>query len=237
LGASLVDTDTGDPLAYFFTGEGPVLLFEAKVQIAEYLAGLRHTSMRSLADLIAYDQAHCREAMKYFGQEIFELSEATSGDLTDPDYLQARALALRLSRTEGIDAALERDRLDAIVAPSTSLARSPAAVAGYPNISLPVGLTKGGLPAGIWIYSGFLQEPKLLAFAYDLEQELRARSAPRLQGQLLPEPPDAGLCQPSQAQGLPQHTQRQWGWSAREYAPRRGAPKSARIAGLACALS
>jgi amidase len=110
--------------------------------------------------------------------------------------VDARALALRLSQADGIDAALERDHLDAIVAPSYSLATTPAAVAGYPNISVPVGLADAGHPAGIWIYGGFLQEPKLLGFAYDLEQELQARSAPRFQGQLPPEPPDAGLCQP-----------------------------------------
>jgi amidase len=193
LGATLIDTDTGDPLAYFFQ-EGTVLLTEFKVQVAEYLAGLRRTSMRTLADLIAFNQAHCRREMKYFGQEIFELAEATSGDLTDPAYLDARAFCLQLSRTEGIDAALARDHLDAIVAPSFSLASSPAAVAGYPNISLPVGLTADGVPAGIWMYGGPLQEPKLLALAYDLEQEMHPRSSPRFQGSVPPEPSDAGLC-------------------------------------------
>ncbi len=69
------------------------------------------------------------------------MSEATSGDLTDPEYVAARTLCLQLSRGEGIDAALERDDLDAIVAPSYSFASTPAAVAGYPNISIPVGLT------------------------------------------------------------------------------------------------
>ena len=82
------------------------MLFEFKVQIADYLAGLQNTSIRTLADLIAFDLANCPEEMKYFGQEIFELSEATSGDLNDPEYLAARALCLQLSRDEGIDAAL-----------------------------------------------------------------------------------------------------------------------------------
>ena len=121
--------------------------------------------------------------MKYFGQEIFELSEATSGDLTDPEYVAARALCLQLSRDEGIDAALQRDNLDAIVAPSYSFASTPAAVAGYPNISIPVGLTPRGKPAGIWMYSTFLQEPTLLAYAYDLEQEIQPRTVPEFLGQ------------------------------------------------------
>lgn len=193
LGSTVVDTDTGDSLAYSFA-EGTVLISELKVHLAEYLAGLSRTRIRTLADVISFNQVNCREEMKYFGQEVFELSEATSGNLMDPAYVEARALCLQLSRAEGIDAAIERDRLDAIVAPSLSFATTPAAVAGYPSISVPVGLTDGGVPAGIWMYAGFLQESKLLAFAYDLEQELQARKAPTFQGRVPPEPPDAGIC-------------------------------------------
>ena len=142
LGAILVDTDTGDPDAYF-NEELTVLLFEFKVQIAQYLA-TRHCPQKTLADLIAFNIANCPEEMKYFGQEIFEMSEATSGDLHDPEYKAARAKCLQLSRAEGIDAAIARDHLDAIVAPSYSFASSPAAVAGYPDISIPVGLTPEG---------------------------------------------------------------------------------------------
>lgn len=202
LGATIVRTDTGDSNAYF-DAEFTVLLFEFKVQIAEYLATLGNTSIRTLADLIAFDLDHCPEEMKYFGQEIFELAEATSGDLTDPEYVAARALCLQLSRDEGIDAALARDNLDAIIAPSYSYASTPAAVAGYPNISIPVGLTLHGKPAGIWMYSTFLQEPRLLAFAYDLEQEIQPRSVPTFLGDVPPEPPDAGLCDMSRPQTAP----------------------------------
>ena len=194
LGATLVDTDTGDPFAYSSRERVTVLLSEFKVQIAEYLAGLRRTSMRTLADLIAFNDAHCRQEMTYFGQELFELAEATSGDLTDPAYLAARALCLQLSRTEGIDAALARDHLDAIVARATAWRRRPRPSPAIPNISLPVGLTADGVPAGIWMYGGPLQEPKLLALAYDLEQEMQPRSSPTFQGAVPPEPPDAGLC-------------------------------------------
>jgi amidase len=193
LGATLVDTDTGDPLAYF-DAEFTVLLVEFKVQVAEYLSRLRNTSLRTLADLIQFNRSHCADEMTYFGQELFELAEATSGDLTDPNYLAARALCIKLARTEGIDAALRRDRLDAIAAPTYSFASSPAAVAGYPNISVPVGLTPEGKPAGLWIYSGYLQETKLLRFAYELEQEVHARRAPQYLGAVPPAPPDAGIC-------------------------------------------
>jgi amidase len=193
LGATLVDTDSGDPFAYF-DAEFTVLLVEFKAQIAQYLAGLRHTSLRTLADLIEFNIAHCPAEMKYFGQELFEIAESTSGDLTDPDYLAARARCVQLSRAEGIDAALQRDHLDAIVAPSYSFASSPAAVAGYPNLAIPVGLTPEGKPAGIWMYGGFLQEPTLLGLAFDLEHELQPRSAPQYLGAVPPEPPDAGIC-------------------------------------------
>ena len=209
LGATVVETDSGDSHVYS-DAELTVLLFEFKVQIAEYLADLTNTDIRTLADLIQFDIDHCREEMKYFGQEIFELSEATSGDLNDPEYRAARSLCLKLSRDHGIDAALERDQLDAIIAPSYSFASSPAAVAGYPNISVPVGLTKKGKPVGIWMYGGYLSEATLIYFAYDLEQELQPRSRPELLGHVPPEPPDAGICDMSgapapQTRHLPYH--------------------------------
>jgi amidase len=171
-----------------------VLLCEFKVKIAEYLSGLAQSACHTLSDLIAFNRASCRDEMKYFGQEVFELADATSGDLTDPTYLQARARCVQLARNQGIDAALQRDQLDAVVAPSYSLAATTAAVAGYPNISVPVGLTVEGQPAGIWMYGGFLSEPKLLAFAYDLEQEIKARRPPQYLNAAPPEPPDVGLC-------------------------------------------
>ena len=197
LGATLVQTDTGNPFQQnfkFYNDEFTVLLYEFKVQIAQYLAGLSNTSMHTLADLIAFDIAHCPEEMKYFGQEVFELAQQTSGNLNDPAYLNARADNLTFARTNGIDAALKRDKLDAIVAPTYSFASSLPAVAGYPNLSIPVGLTPEGKPAGLWMYSGFLKEPKLLALAYDLEQAIKPRTQPQFLGSVPPEPPDAGIC-------------------------------------------
>ena len=80
------------------------------------------------------------------------------------------------------------------MAPTYSFASTPAAVAGYPNLSIPVGLTPDGKPAGLWMYGGFLQEGKLLGLAYDLEQEIRPRSQPQQLGSVPPPPPDAGIC-------------------------------------------
>jgi amidase len=191
LGATLVDTDTGDPYAYG-NDEFTALLFEFKVQIAEYLAGLTHTRMRTLADLIDFNVAHCPAELVFYGQELFGLSQATSGDLNDPDYLAARTNAFQSAR-KGIDSALAKDHLDAIVAPHLTNSTAPA-VSGYPNLALPVGLTPiGRKPAGILMYGTFLSEPKLLAFAYDLEQELRARTPPQFLG-TVSDPPNAGIC-------------------------------------------
>lgn len=193
LGATIVDpVDAPDPFV-FFDAEFTVLLYELKVDIAKYLAGLRHTSMRTLADLIQFNIAHCEEEMKYFGQELFELAEATTG-LDDPVYLDARALCLEKTRSKGIDKVMADEHLDAIVAPIYSFGSSAPAVAGYPSISVPTGVTADGRPGGIWMYSGFLQEPKLLAFAYDLEQEISGRPMPKFLGSLPPLPPDAGVC-------------------------------------------
>lgn len=202
LGATLIEADSGDAFKYF-DAEFTVLLYEFKGDIAKYLAGLSNTSIRTLADLIQFDLDHCPQEMKYFGQEIFEMAEATSGDLTDPEYIDARTLCLRLSRHRGIDAALRRDNLDALIAPSYSFASAPAAVAGYPNISVPVGFTNRGRPAGIWMYSTFLHEPQLIGLAYDLEQELQARTVPDFRGQVPPEPPDAGICDMSRSAAAP----------------------------------
>lgn len=202
LGATIVETDSGDPLAWV-DDEFTSLLFEFKVQIAQYLAGLHHTKIRSLADLIRFNEANCNREMEFFGQEIFELAEQTSGNLNDPQYVAARGMSRQLARN-GIDDALQNQNLDALVAPSYSFASTVAATAGYPNISVPVGIAENGVPAGIWIYSGFLQEPLLIALAYDIEQELQARVPPSFLGTIPADPPNAGICgsQPLQAKEL-----------------------------------
>jgi amidase len=205
MGATVIDTTTGDPNAYG-DAELTVLLWEFKVQIAEYLAGVSGTSMHTLADLIQFNLDHCEAEMHYFGQEIFELAEATGGDLTAQEYVDARALCVRLTREEGIDAAIARDNLDAIVAPSYSYGSSPAAVAGYPNISVPVGINSEGMPAGVWMYGGRRSTTKLIRLGYDLEQEMQARTRPQFLGAIPPDPPDAGICTAAAAPAPTQRT-------------------------------
>src|SRR6266550_2742795 len=197
LGATIVDTDTGDVFAYT-DDEFTALLFEFKAQVAQYLQTLSHTNMRTLADLIAFDNAHCVQELVYYGQEIFELAE-TEGDLSDPTYIAARNHATTAARA-GIDGALASDNLDAIVAPHLTNSTGPA-VAGYPNFSMPVGIRSSGRPAGMLMYGSFLDEPQLLAMAYDLEQALHARQQPQFLGSIIPIP-NVGLCnQPHQPQG------------------------------------
>jgi amidase len=194
LGATIVDpVDSGDP-AVWSEDEFTVLLQEFKVDIAAYLSTLRRTRMRTLADLIAFNVEHCEQELKYLDQSVFEAAEATNGDLSDPAYLAARANSLRAARDEGIEKAMADHDLDVIVSPSYGFGSSAPAVAGYPIISVPVGLAENGWPAGIWMTARFLEEPKLLALAYDLEQELDARVQPGFNGEVPEPPPDLGLC-------------------------------------------
>ena len=197
LGATIVDTDTGDVFAYT-DDEFTALLFEFKVQIAQYLQTLGHTKLATLADLIAFDNSRCVQELVYYGQEVFEAAEMTSGDLTDPVYVAARNHATGTARS-GIDDAMARDNLDAIVAPHLTNSTGPA-VAGYPNFSMPVGIRPSGRPAGMLMYSTFLHEPQLIAMAYDLEQELNPRKQPQFLNAIIPIP-NADLCNKPQPQG------------------------------------
>jgi len=192
LGAALVDPIEPPDTKSISEAEMTVLLTEFKVDIATYLVGLRRTSMRMLADLIAFNDEHCEEELRYFGQELFDVAEATTG-LDDPAYRAARALCRDVTRTHGIDLMLADARLDAIVAPAYDDSSGPA-VSGYPSISVPTGTTDDGRPGGVWLYAGFLAEPTLLALAFDLEQASGPRPRPGFDGTLSPLPPDAGIC-------------------------------------------
>jgi len=204
LGAKIVDTDSG-AIEDYFNDEFTALLFEFKVQIAQYLQTLGHTNLTTLADLIAFDNSHCVQELVYYGQEVFEAAEMTSGDLSDPTYLAARNHATGSARA-GIDNALlglvpgfPTGRLDAIVAPHLTNSTAPA-VAGYPNFSMPVGIRASGRPSGMLMYSTAFHESQLIAMAYDLEQELKARRQPQFLNAIIPIP-NADLCNKPQPQG------------------------------------
>jgi amidase len=197
LGATIVDTDTGDVFAYN-GDEFTALLYEFRAQIADYLATLTHTTMRTLADLIAFNKAHCVQEMPYYDQDVFLMAEQFVGYPNDPNYIAARSHATNTARA-GIDGAIARDHLDAIVAPHLTNSTGPA-VAGYPNFSMPVGIRSSGRPAGMLMYSKAFHEAQLIAMAYDLEQELNPRQQPQLRNSIIPIP-NGGFCTGHQPQG------------------------------------
>jgi amidase len=190
LGATVVDVDTGDVFAYS-GDEFTALLYEFRAQIADYLATLTHTNMHTLADLIAFNNAHCVQEMPYYDQDVFLLSDMFPGYPNDPTYIAARTHARTAARS-GIDNVINNMGVDAIVAPHLTNSTGPA-VSGYPNLSLPVGIRDNGRPAGMLMYSTFLHEPQLIGFGFALEQALNARQQPQFLGSIIPIP-NGGFC-------------------------------------------
>jgi amidase len=192
LGATVVDPADIPNVADTFDPEFTVLLYEFKADIAAYLSELRNTSMRTLADLIAFNEANPDPELRWFGQEIFLQAEAT-GTLTDPAYLEALATSKRLA-TQGIDQTLAKFDLDAIVSLTNSppwttdlvngdhfltASSTPSAIAGYPNITVPAGYSFGELPVGINFIGTRWSEPTLIKLAHGFEQGTKVRHAPR----------------------------------------------------------
>jgi len=174
------------------SGELDVLLFEIRHAMAGYLTEFAAAGPhRTLADLIAYNQAN-PATLALFGQEWFEAAQA-KGPLDNPAYRQALAAGRRYARTHGIDAMQRKHRLDAIIAPtggpawlidpvngdsgSAPSATTPAAVAGYPHVTVPMGQV-AGLPVGLSFFGGAWQDAKLLALALHYEQATRLRTPP-----------------------------------------------------------
>ena len=193
LGATLVDPADMETTGKYDDTELEVLLYEFKADLNAYLAALPpNVRVRSLADVIRFNEEHRDREMPYFGQELLERAEK-KGPLTSPEYRKALAKNHRLSRAEGIDATLKKHKLDALVAPTggpvwcTDLVNgdhytggysSASAVAGYPHITVPAGQAFG-LPVGLSFFAGAWSEPALLKFAYAFEQATKARRAPK----------------------------------------------------------
>jgi amidase len=167
-----------------------VMLYEFKTDLNRYLSG-RGARVKTLADCIAFNNAHAAEEMPFFRQELMEQAQE-KGSLEEKQYKDALALSKRLTRKQGIDAVVARHKLDAIVAPTTGPAwvtdlvngdrvdsgcASPPAIAGYPHITVPAGF-HFGLPLGMSFFGLAWSEPKLFRLAYSFEHIQKARRKP-----------------------------------------------------------
>jgi len=196
LGAEIIDPadiPTAEQIATD-PAEFTVLLYEFEPDLNAYLATMPpDVPYRTLADLIAFNNEHAHIEMPYFGQEIFEMAH-NIGSLTDAAYLDALETSQRIAGVEGIDAVMDQYDLDALVAPTGSPAwptdlingdhflgasSSPAAMAGYPLVTLPAGYSYG-LPVGLTLMGRAWSEPTLIALAYAFEQATHHRQVPAM---------------------------------------------------------
>jgi amidase len=190
-GATLIDVEF-PKLRSFDDAEFDVLLYEFKEDLNKYLAA-RGGQNKTLADLIDFNNKNAGKEMPYFGQEIFIQAQA-KGDLNERAYRIALLQSKMMTQEEGIDAVMDKEKLDAVVAPSGGVAwttdliggdcgvfesSSLAAVAGYPNITVPAGYVQG-LPAGISFFGKAFTEGKLIKIAFAFEQATKMRRTPQL---------------------------------------------------------
>ncbi|HET7595849.1 MAG TPA: amidase [Burkholderiales bacterium] len=199
-GAVIVDPTDIPHLGEYDDSELTVLLYELKADLASYLATWApNAKVKTLSDVIAFNEANRAQEMPYFGQELF-IQAQEKGPLTDQAYRDALAKDQRLSRTEGLDAVFAQQNLDAIVAPTGSppwptdlingdhflgASSTPAAVAGYPSVAVPVGYA-WGLPVGMSFIGKANTEALLLKLAYAYEQAANPRRPPRFLAQWSP---------------------------------------------------
>jgi amidase len=192
-GAEVIDPAEIPTIGKFDDVENQVLQYEFKADLNIYLSGLGPSSLvHSLKDVIDFNDSHHDQELPYFGQEIM-LQSDTRGPLNSPDYLKALDECQRMSRREGIDAVMDKLKLDALIAPTgqpawttdllngdhtTGGSSSLPAVAGYPNINVPMGWIFG-MPVGISFFGRAWSEPTLIKIAYSYEQMTHLRKPPR----------------------------------------------------------
>ncbi len=191
-GAILVDPADIPTIGKFDDSELTVLLYELKADLHAYLSRLGPKApVRTLKDVIEYNEKNAAQEMPYFGQELFLRAEA-KGPLTSKEYLDALKKDMRMSRKEGIDAVMDKFKLDALVAPTDGPAwmtdlvvgdhfiggsSTAAAVAGYPSVTVPAGFIFG-LPVGVSFFGRAWSESKLIGLAFAFEQATRVRKSP-----------------------------------------------------------
>ena len=192
-GATIVDPADIPTQGKFDDSELEVLLYEFKSDLNSYLASLGpNAPVKTLKEIIAFNEQYRDREMPYFGQDLFIKAQA-KGPLTDKAYRDALAKDQRMSRKEGIDFVMDKNRLDALIAPTGGPAwptdwingdhftggySTASAVAGYPHITVPAGYVFG-LPVGISFFGRAWSEPSLIKFAYAFEQATKVRRAPQ----------------------------------------------------------
>lgn len=191
-GATMIDLKEVMPREGLGDAGFQVLLYEFKAGLNQYLTNRSDTPVRSLKDVIEFNRAHREEEMPYFQQEIMIMAEEKGG-LDSSEYQRALKKIQQASRTEGIDKVMRENQLDAIIGPTGGPAwptdlitgdhflggsSSPAAQAGYPNVTVPAGFVHG-LPVGISFFAGAYQEPVVIRLAYAYEQASQHRKAPQ----------------------------------------------------------
>ena len=192
-GAILIDPAPIETAGKFGDSEFLVLLYELKADLNAYLARLGpNAPVQTLQDIIDFNEKNREKEMSYFGQDTF-LKAQEKGPLTTQEYLDALAKNHQLARKEGIDATMDKNNLDALIGPTGGPAwltdhingdsfgggsSGTAAVAGYPNITVPAGFING-LPVGISFFGRAWSEPVLIRVAYAFEQATKVRKAPR----------------------------------------------------------
>jgi amidase len=182
--AAILNLNPESPTRYRAEHRSVVYLYELKHDLNAYLHDwAKGTRMHSMADIIAFNTAHADRALR-FGQDIFLASQASEGGLRAPEYLAARRMDLRATRTLGIDAYMEAHRLDAILFPGRT-GFPIAAKAGYPSVQVPAGMIAGGgpdaapgYPYGATFTGRAWSEPVLLRLAYAFETATKARHMP-----------------------------------------------------------
>ena len=192
--------------------EFKVLLAELKTDLNAYLATTPPAvSTRTLADVIAFNDANAARELGLFGQETFKQAEATKG-LDDPDYKKAREVSLRMAGKEGIDRLLREHDVVALVGPTMPPAwpidavngdqisggggGSLAAIAGYPHLTVPMGLVKG-LPVGLSFIGPKWSDAMILSLGYAYEQASQKRVDPQFLSSIEESPDIAPLLKPA----------------------------------------
>ena len=191
LGATVID-DAELPAVSYGDDEFKVLLYELKHDLPLWLRTFApQAGVKTLADVIEFNRRHADREMPWFRQELFEKAQALGG-LDSPDYLAALANCVKGSRTDGLDKVFDKHQLDAVIAPTGGPAwlidpvngdhyggsfSTPAAVAGYPHLTVPAGFVRG-LPLGLSFVGRPFSEWKLLAMGQAFEQATRHRRAP-----------------------------------------------------------